>query len=355
MASGSEINLCLRPQSRLDLIDVTGAIVERFGDILSPFRKSIYYSFHTTAGYLDQRLCSRLNHDPESLRAFVRSFQGIFPPNADYLHDQLHLREELSEEQRQEEPRNADAHLTFIGSGLRSLVTYPNSPKVPVYFIDLDGTNGAKKRLRHTKVIGFDSESLVTEKRILVPVSNHAIDSVSLKDRHLGVFGELSDLVRRHDVHQGRIQVSLSQDEQGAGLTVNEYETLLMTHDLMEVLQSPVRFMAERGRHILQNPGLIASKAKGYAKYDLVQVLNEFLDAAGLSESLLEKIIHKFMAVPASRFLRMKRSIDLLVCASGEHGAGRIVEGTYQSPILVQWNKAQAQTRRLKVTLHRFS
>ena len=41
--------------------------------------------------------------------------------------------------------RNADSHLTFIGSGMRNCVTYRNQPLAPVYFIDLDGTNGAAR------------------------------------------------------------------------------------------------------------------------------------------------------------------------------------------------------------------
>ena len=100
---------------------------------------------------------------------------------------------------------------------------------------------------------------------------------------------------------------------------------------------------------MVKNPMAIPRKAKGYAKYDLVQFLNEFLDAAGLGESLLEKLIHKFMAFPASRFLRMKRSISLL--AAQETEGVKFVEGTYQSPILVQWKRSPSRSRTLKISL----
>ena len=346
----SELTLQLRPRSRLDVINVT----ERTGSLLSGHRKALYYSYHTTAGYLEQRLCARLNHDSHNLQRFVRSFQRLFPPNADYWHDDIDRRLELSDDQKKGEPRNADAHLTFIGSGLTNCVVYRNDPRVPVYFIDLDGLNGKVHRLRQTTVIGYDEERVAAETRISIPVSGHRVDSVSLKNRRLGIFDQLVHMVRRYDVTRGRIDLSLDREEQHAGLTVNEYETFLMRHDLVEVLRDPLLFMAERGKHMLLDPRAIPSKARGYAKYDFVQILNEFLDAMGLSESLLERVLHKFLAFPAARFLRMKRGVSLLVSDRAGSGYGSIVEGTYQSPILVQWRKAPNLTRRLKVTLVRF-
>ncbi|MDA2930669.1 FAD-dependent oxidoreductase, partial [Acidobacteria bacterium AH-259-O06] len=99
-----------------------------------------------------------LNHDRESVRAFVGAFQKLFPPNANYRHDQLHLRTELSDEDRNMEPRNADSHLTFIGSGLASSVTYENCQGTPVFLVDLDGIYGNTRRRRQTTVIGFSRQ-----------------------------------------------------------------------------------------------------------------------------------------------------------------------------------------------------
>jgi hypothetical protein len=45
----------------------------------------------------------------------------------------------------------------------------------------------------------------------------------------------------------------------------------------------------------------------------------------------------------------MRRSINLLV--SAETGDTQIVEGTYQSPILVQWQHAPTQSRVINVSL----
>jgi len=349
----TEITLTLRPTTRFEIINVSDLIRQQCSELLQSYQKAVYYSYHTTAGYLDQKVCSRLNYDSDSVQAFVKSFQKLFPPNANYQHDRLHLRRELNEEQRKDEPKNADAHLTFIGSGLTNCVTYPTSPHVPVYFIDLDGTNGTTRRYRQTTIIGIDRETLAGQTRLSVPVSGHPVDSVNLKDERLGIFEELHDQVLRYGIERGRISLTLEGEEKNAGLTINEYETLLMKYDLMEVLDNPLRFMAEKGRHIIRDPRAVPSKAKEYAKYDLVQIINKFVDAFGLGESIFERLIDKFLAVPASRFLRMKRSVNLLVKDGGCNGP-EIVQGTYQSPILVQWRKAARQSRHLKASFVRF-
>lgn len=355
-ASPSEITLQFTPERRLDIIDVNQHLRAQAGDFLDRYSRAFYCSYHTTAGYLEQSLCERLGSQRESVHDFIGFFQTIFPPEADYQHDRMHLRTELSPEQRRSEPRNADSHLTFIGSGLENCVTYACNPQRPVYFIDLDGINrdNHSRRERHTTVIGFNNERAVEHIDLTVPLSTHPIDSVSLRDPRLGVFDRLHELLAQHGITKGRVDIDLAPNEKHAGLTVNEYETLLMKHDLVEVLRDPVRFMAEKGRNMLRDPSAIPNKAKNYAKYDLVRIVNAFLDTLGLSESLVERVIDKFIAVPAEHFLRMKRSVSLLVAEDEANGKGTIVQGRYQSPILVQWRKARRQTRHLNVTLRRF-
>ena len=81
----------------------------------------------------------------------------MFPEGAGYEHDKLHLRTELSDEQRRSEPRNADSHLAFIGAGLRTCVTYLNRPNEPVYFVDLDGVNeAARPASARRTILGFN-------------------------------------------------------------------------------------------------------------------------------------------------------------------------------------------------------
>lgn len=353
-SSTAEITLNLSPESRLDIIDVSKRLIEEYGDLFSPYRRTLYCSYHTTAGYLEQSLCARLGHNRDSVVALVQSAQKIFPAGAPYQHDQMHLRTELSEAQRLVEPKNADSHLTFIGLGLENCVTYANDPDVPVYFIDLDGVYKGDHRTRKTTIVGYDHESTVLETQLVVPVSAHPVDSVNLRNPRHGIYEELEALVAQHEIAKGRIDMWLEPSEKHAGLTVNEYETLLMQHDLIEVLKNPLRFMAEKGRNMLRDPMAIRGKAKNYVKYDLVQVVNELIDALGLSESVVERVIDKFMAASASRRLRMKRSVSMLINNTDEHGRGSIVHGTYQSPILVQWQKARAQSRRLNVRLSRF-
>jgi hypothetical protein len=155
-------------------------------------------------------------------------------------------------------------------------------------------------------------------------------------------------------VAKGRVRLTLAAGERHAGLTINEYETLLMRHDLREVLRDPLRFMAEKAGHMLGNPRAIPAKTLDYAKYDLVRVFNQLVDALGLGESFVESLLSRAIAMPASRFLRMKRSVSLLVSDRTGEGRGTIVEGTYQSPILVQWHRGNRQARVLDVTLTRF-
>lgn len=350
-----DITLNIRPENRTEIIDVGERVRTEQGNFFEQYHKSTFTSYHTTAGYFEQSFANRLKNDPEALEAYVKSFKKLFPPDADYRHDQMELRDELSAAQKLVEPRNADSHLTFIGSGLENTVTYLNRrADQPVYFVELDGTNGAEHRQRKTTVIGYNNEKVVDRRQIGIRMSNHPIDSVNLWDPRLGLLDELQDQARLLGIEKGRIDLSLAADERHTGLTVNEYETLLMRHDLVEVLHDPIRFMAQKGRNMLRDPGAIKEKAKDYMKYDLVHVVNEFIDVMGLSETMVERIIDKFFQVPAHRFLRMKRGVGLVVSNGSLKEDAQIVSGTYQSPILVQWQRNDRRERTLEATFTRF-
>jgi len=349
-AEPRELELTLTPRSRYDAIDVADRVARMHGDALAGYRRVAYCSFHTTAGYLEQSLCSRLEHSRDRLDPFVGAFRRLFPEGAAYRHDRLDERAELSEESRKCEPKNGDSHLAFISAGLRNCVTYVNRPGEPVYFVDLDGTNESVARERRTRLLAFNHEEVLERIACEVPVSGHPIDSVNLADPRVGVMPLIDELLTRHGVAKGRVDVSLSPAERDAGVTVNEYETLLMRHDLAEVLADPLRFLASTGRRALANPGAIAQKSWGYAKYDLVQVMNELMDALRISSSGVERLLARAMAVPARRKLRLKRTVSLLV-SDLESGRGRLVKGTYQSPILIQWGGAERRRRTLDITL----
>ena len=349
-----EVALTVQPRARIDLVDVRRRVSETHGDVLDPFPLALYSSFHTTAGYLDQSLATRLNRKRGGLGSYLSFFRAVFPEGAGYKHDQLDLREELSEAQRQTEPPNADSHLAFISAGLRNCVTYRGRNGAPVYLIDLDGVYRGQARQRVTTVLGYSAEEEVARDRVTVPMSAHPVDSVSLKDPRFGVFERCDALIRRHGVQQGRIQLALGPGEEQAGLTVNEYETLLMRHDLAEVLRDPLRFMAENSRDLLSDPRSIPNKTINYAKYDLVQVFNELFDVLRLSDSVVERILSRFFVAPARRFLQVKRSVSLPVSDRETPGTGRLAQGRYQSPILMQWRRNEPRTRVVDITLTRF-
>lgn len=349
-----EVALTVRPRSRIDLLDVRRRVSETHGDVLEPFPLALYTSFHTTAGYLDQSLATRLNRNRGGLGSYLSFFRTVFPEGAGYKHDELDLRTELSEAERRTEPLNADSHLAFISAGLRSCVAYRGRNAEPVYFIDLDGVYRGQVRRRVTTVLGYSTEEEVARDRVTVPMSVHPVDSVSLRDPRFGVFERCQELVGRHGVAKGRVRLALAPGEEHAGLTVNEYETLLMRHDLAEVLGDPLRFMAEKSRHMLSDPRAIPNKTINYAKYDLVRMCNELFDVLHLSDSVVERTLSRFFVAPARRFLQVKRSVSLPVSDRETPGAGRLAQGRYQSPILMQWRRNEPRARVIDVTLTRF-
>jgi hypothetical protein len=170
----------------------------------------------------------------------------------------------------------------------------------------------------------------------------------------VGVYERVSEWIQQHGITSGRVRIELTPDQPHTGLTVNEYETLLMRHDLREVLRSPLRFAADKARHAWNDPKAVPSKALAYARYDLVRVINGLVDALGLHSSRVEGLLARTLEVSQSRFLGMRRSIDLLVSDAGTPGRPGLVEGRYQTPILVQWRAADRQTRVLEVSLYRF-
>ncbi len=178
---------------------------------------------------------------------------------------------------------------------------------------------------------------------------------MNLKDPKLGIYQQCAALVAAHGVTKGRIRLTLAPGERHAGLTVNEYETLLMRHDLGEVLRDPLRFMAEKAGHILGNPRAIPAKTLDYAKYNLVRVFNRLRRGARAA-----RVAGGERAVPGDRDAGRTLPPDEAIgqparLRPGRHrDTGAIVEGTYQSPILVQWHRGSHQVRALDVTLTRF-
>jgi thiamine phosphate synthase YjbQ (UPF0047 family) len=344
----------VNPRARVDVIDVRAQATEVHGAALESYSRCLYVSAHTTAGYLPQPLAARLTARADGLTSYLELFRSMFPEGAGYAHDKLEQRHELCSEQRAVEPANADSHLAFIASGLQSCVIYNTNRPGPVFFVDLDGTNNGTPRRRATTLVGFNREEEVARGSLSVPVSGHPVDAVNLKDPRLGLYDQIGEFIDRHGVTKGRVRLELASPEQYASLTVNEYETWLMHHDLAEVLRNPLRFAAERARHAWNDPRAIPAKARAYAKYDLVFALNQLVDKLGLQSSFIERLLARTLEVGASRFFRMDRGVDLLVSDSRAPGKGVVVEGTYQTPILVQWRPAANTVRQVDISLTRF-
>jgi hypothetical protein len=343
-----ELTLRIRPRGRYDAIDVSAAVTALHGDVLDSFRRVTYCSYHTTAGYLDPALLARLGHCRERIDPFMRAFQQVFPSEAGYGHDRIELREDLSEAQRLVEPRNADSHLAYISSGLTNCATYARRGAAPVYLIDLDGVGPAGERERVTTVVGYDHEQVVDSFERRLPLSGHAVESLNLRHPKLGLMDEIAERVRRLGIAHGRLDVALVPGERHAGLTVNEYETLLMQHDLPEVLRNPLHFMAQKARHVLRDPRSVPHKTLDYVSWDLIHVFNELMAALGIRESSLERLLVRAISYPAARFLRLRRSVSFLL---SQNAGAPVVLGRFQSPILIQWLPSQAQERRLRLSL----
>ena len=199
--------------------------------------------------------------------------------------------------------------------------------------------------------MAYDDERIAARETFEVPLSRHPVDSVNLADPKIGLVERINEIVARSGIDKGRVDIALRASERNAGLTVNEYETLLMRHDLIEVLQDPLKFAVQRGRHMIDDPLAIPSKTLNYAKYDVPRLLNSLMEALHWDHSVLERAMAKVMALPARRLLRSRRVTFL---ASHDEALGRpaLVRGTYQSPILVQWKAAERQARTIEITLH---
>lgn len=348
------INLELFPQRRFDVIDLSQKVVEQVGDIVDRYPKAVYCSLHTTAGFLEQSLCSRLDYSKSKIIAFIKAYQKLFPMDAAYTHDQMDLRQELSADQKTVEPKNADSHLTFIGSGLKNCIRYDHDPDHPVYFIELDGVSEHGKRKRKATALYYTEDEVVWRHKEAIPVSEHPVDAVSLRDPNLGYLEKLNEKLKQYGIENGMVEISIDPEEKNTGITVNEYETLLMQHDLPDILHNPRKFVAEKGKYLLKNPKKIPSRTKEYAMYDFIHLFNRVMNSMKINGSVLEKTLSKLIAVPAEKVLRMRKSINLLIKKDDDLNDWRIVQGKYQSPIVIQWKKSPSNLRNIHISITRF-
>jgi thiamine phosphate synthase YjbQ (UPF0047 family) len=351
MTAPGQFELRIRPRERYQIIDVRSLLEQEYPEALAPFRFATYCSHHTTAGYLSPKELERLDHRRDRVDPFVSSFRAAFPKEAGYRHDDVDSRTDLSDAQRKVEPKNADSHLTFISSGLTNCATHEEREGRPVYLIELDGIGPLGARERQTTVVGFQTERVVETFERSLPALGHEVDALNLRDGRFGLLDEIEDHARRLGIGHGRVDISLAHGERHAGLTVNEYETYLMRHDLPDLLRNPMRFVAQRARSAWRDPRAVPHKTLDYIRYDLILWFNRAMDSLGAAHTGLEKFLVRLAARPARRFLNLRRDMSFLI----SERTGPVVLGRYQSPILIQWLPSPSESRRLVVSLVSYS
>jgi thiamine phosphate synthase YjbQ (UPF0047 family) len=274
------------PPARHALVDLRRLVQ---GD-LRGHRFTLWWSAHTTAGFLDDDTLQALGSSGRPVRDFLDGYRTWFPPDAGYHHDDLARRTDLSPRQRLTEPRNADSHLTFIAAGLQTCVAYETRCDTPWYLVELDGEGPGGVRRRTVRAMAFDRARVVTQHTLHVPVPGSRPATVSLGGPGSTLCGWIDEELRRHSIRSGYVRLEVRGSVEDAALTVNEYEPLLMRCDLPA-----------------------AARAEG---------------------------------------MRLQRSIQLLVSDADTPGQGRLLQGTYQSPILIARTGTQAVPCVVDVSIH---
>src|SRR5207237_3098173 len=95
---------------------------------------------------------------------------------------------------------------------------------------------------------------VVSHVSVRVPMSKHPIDSVNLADPRLGLLEQVNELLAQTGLERGRVDLAIERTERNVGLTVNEYETLLMQNALVDVLRHPLRFAKIKAHSLLDDP-----------------------------------------------------------------------------------------------------
>ena len=333
--------------------------------VFSKFDRIAFCSVHTTAGFLEQPLALKLGNTREGIESLVRSARRLFPEGAPYWHDRMELRSELTAEQRKHEPLNADSHLAFICLGLCNCVLYKFAPDHPVYFIDLDGESNQTFRSRKSIAVGYNNATCVHEETLKVDLPKKNQCAVDLNNS----LPDLQALVAKYQIHRGLVTLELAPGEKHAGVTVNEFESLLVERDITDVLMNPLRYTLSNAPRFARNPLRVPGKAKNMLQYEIhlairdglrvanrsVSILEYMVERLGMHLPLLEHIIDRIASPLEARWMNLGSSIRMLINAKDEDPLGRVMVGTYQSPILIQWRRPESDVREMHLRLLRFT
>ena len=98
-------------------------------------------------------------------------------------------------------------------------------------------------------------------------MSKHPIDSVNLADPQFGLLDPGQRPAAAAPASSARrVDLVIDPNERNVGLTVNEYETLLMQNDLVDVLRNPLRFARIKAGNMVADPFSIPGKTLNYAQ-----------------------------------------------------------------------------------------
>ncbi len=327
-----EIHPTARPQA-LDLRPRIRETIEEAGQAVPP--RLLLLSHHTTAGFPDRSLRARTGGRRDRLLALLEALRSVFPPEAGYAHDRLHLRHELTASQKENEPLNADAHLAFIGAGFTNGIESASWGDDPLWFVDFDGVyrdraGGLVRRTRQVTVLGFREEVMEARAELEIPLPPDA-SVVRLDDPALGLKDRIESLAQAAGIVAGRVRLRVPRGLPGVGITVNEFESLLVDRDLTHVLSNPLGF-ASGGDDALARA----------------------LEAMEVSGARARRILNRALSAPSPRILRLHREVSLGLLASDPEETASLLRGIYQSPLLLQRRGSPGGQCRLQLLVSRF-
>src|SRR5881296_1441902 len=82
-----DLTLELAPRARFEIVELRSRFAAEHRETLGPYPNCLYWSAHTTAGFLERSLISRLS--PAGVSTYLEAFRTMFPEGAGYEHDRL--------------------------------------------------------------------------------------------------------------------------------------------------------------------------------------------------------------------------------------------------------------------------
>src|SRR5258705_3457211 len=105
-----DLTLEVAPKSRFDVVEMRARFAAEH-EALAAYSHCLYWSSHTTAGFLDRSISARLS--AQHVSNYVDAFRTLFPQGAGYEHDQMDRRDHLHP--RQPAGAAPDAHSPLSG------------------------------------------------------------------------------------------------------------------------------------------------------------------------------------------------------------------------------------------------